>query len=269
MNYDNFYFLAHAFDLIGRRLFPEKWSGNELGYPDRPSPDEVAKTRAELEEQERSLQGLRRDLNMKLESENASNLADEIRAEIIVIDEELNKVFNTLQWTPKSDDNYKKSYEEIRRRDAVTNELSRLLKAETLHLYRHSGGRIEWRRVHDQPGFRLNAEKSYALLPETEGGLGQRLVSALVSKKDLDAWLDEHFPIITDPNSKTAKTQKIKMWVNEITVAGGIIKREDFFKKANEFGVTDYAATPIWQEIDSLYKHRGRPKDKREKVEEP
>lgn len=262
MNYEHYYFLMHAFDRLGRRMYPDDWTGNEIGCSDLKNPKEIEGERAPLEEQLAALDERYIELEAMIKKTVEAKIIEECKEEQKAVSIKRSKLHTALWETGTADESYRNRYAAIPRRDTVRNELLNALRSRMIEATVNGGTNIELDHLENQPGFSLDLEWSMARLPSRDFGGRRRHASVLLNRKLFNEWLDQHHPEKAAPHSREENIQKCKRWFREQKSVNNRLRKQPFIDQATtDYRISEYAAEQIWAELAGDWKNPGRPKN--------
>jgi len=231
----SYHSLAQAFWVVGREIFHDNWTGDEInaievqGFAERRKSRENAKRRyAHFNEHFRQL-GMNPPLNVTPEQWNAYRKEQETaEATAIAANVELNRYWASY-------DSNEKDHEAFVRRKHVECRLIKGFMDEDLNLLFNHGRHVEWRKWYSYPSFKVSFAHSLIYAPLRE--CGARRGSASVGIENFASWKERHLI----PEVKLSKVEGsaayVSMrnwfdeWVLEHPVSAGKMTTEIAFKK--------------------------------------
>lgn len=262
MDYEHYYFLMHAFDRLGRRMFPDDWTGNEIHTSNLRSPDEIEKELEPYVKESKALEARFNELNGIIDKTFKDDLIKECEIEKVEIGIRRAELSSKFWDIGKPDDSYRKTYAAIPRKETVLNELLSALRTRKIQATMNGGVVIQFDYLENMPGFKLDVEHSLARMPKTEyGGRGNH-ASVLLIRNRFDEWLDVHHPPKAPPGTREEKIQLCKRWLREQKLLDNRLRKKPFIELAKiNFRISEYAAEQIWAELAGDWKNPGRPKN--------
>jgi len=208
-----YYSLLHAFDRLGRRLYPTEWTGEEFEQRYVPSPEEIASVREPIDrslaaiaaEQER----IRAEGRRKLLNENERDkLAEQVSQ---LTDQQAGLRDQLLHMWKSDDESYRREHAAYRRRLETEATLIAALNARKIQAQYGRSLMIDWPVWCIDPGFRYNLSLSAVRAPRYRSGL--RHAIAWLPRADFDKWL-KSIPS-ADP-VKMSWERRCEVWLSEL-----------------------------------------------------
>jgi hypothetical protein len=189
---EDYYSLLHAFDVIGRRLYPE-WTGDEFDQRPVPSPTVIASEREPLEKRlleiETELDTVAADIRRSLkESEIAEYKKQE--AQLFV---ERNSILDRLRHTWRLDDeSYRREFAAHERKLRAKEVLFAALEARQIQVQLGRSLIVDWPAWRIEPGFRCYLPLSLVRVSRFRSSM--RRGTALIRRDEFDKWLNATVP---------------------------------------------------------------------------
>lgn len=245
----NRYLLSEAFELVGRHLFGDEWTGNELDAQPGPSPDDL---RAEYESGGRSrdevdaeIEKLRNHMREKLLSEAETR---QLQAQIEALQARRQAITDRLISPIAQDDPRVWLYENYQRRRTAEETLIGAIKEGKFPVW---GGQLGMEpRLWSERHFRYSIELSIVRLPQTFSS--KRHQSTRIPEAQFDSWLVTLKPLTPSAEKQLSNEDQCRM-LFERWIAGGDQKKskKEYFLEAKE-EVPDLS----WRAFDSLWRQR-------------
>lgn len=193
---DEFHSLLAAFDLLGRRMYPEHWTGLEVEAEPVEPPEVAAERRRSVQDRIEALDRALLDLDARQSVTRDPARTNEIAAERRRTVEARSLAMRDLDQCHEPNQRYVARFERWQRREGATGRLIEALAEErflAVTEVRQSIPSHLWRRI--EPGFQLHLPLSVISMPPE----GVRQHAVLLPKSSFDAWLRDAFPIDPPP----------------------------------------------------------------------
>ena len=208
---ENYYFLLHAFDVLGRRLYPTDWTGDEFDQRDMEAPGEVA---AKLKPVDEKLA----EIDAELEANAAAIRRETGEAEMASLQQKRVELFanrtaalDERRPLQKLDDTYSRDYAAYQRRIKTEEALFGALESGKIRAQYGRSLLLDWASWSHEPGFKCYLELSLLKAPHRRSGLSRAAV--LIRREEFDQWLQTRWP--TDPVARAAMLmeQRCEEWL--------------------------------------------------------
>jgi hypothetical protein len=213
---EEYYFLLHAFDRLGRHLF-EEWSGDELAQRPTCPLRFIAATRDPLDKHIADIHA-RWD---ELDGENRRILdGDKIEKNSVAMAallEERNALQQRLLSFPQVNDDYRRDRGAFERQRIAKTLLLGALQSGVIRAQFGTGLIIDWATWEHYPGFRCSLELSLVMAPRVLSQ--QRRGTALIRRVEFDAWLSKTFPKTEPvaPEESLTPVDRCEGWLLKLT----------------------------------------------------
>ena len=207
---EEYYFLLHAFDRLGRRLYPSEWTGDEFEQSPMNSPEVIAARREPIEK------GLS-EIGLEIDAARAAIARTTDEAEIAAHKERLPQLFeerSDLQIVCADVDSTTTITASLR---PIKGELrprqccSARSKPENIHAQYGRGLMIDWAAWSRERGFKCYLALSLVAAPRLRSGM--RRATVLIRRDEFEKWLQLTWP--DDPAARAAMSmeQRCEEWL--------------------------------------------------------
>ena len=262
MFWNNHYFLLQAFDLLGRKLYPDSWAGNEYESRDVPSPEELLELRTPIEQeiakQERLWDEARTEIKIKLlspeDQTRCEQRIDEARNRCIELQEQLLHI-------EKPTKSHERAYKGFRRLVFVRDKLYKSFQNNEIQPLFDGTTHIDW-----DSWLRNNGCKVFlaiSVMTTNRMMSGKRRGSVTVEKVPFDKWLRRIEPL--EGYVSPDREAQIEFDNVIIQMAQSGVKthtRDECIEiGVRQHGLSANLAKKIWQkETPPEWRRKGRPR---------
>lgn len=258
---DDFYFLLHAFDRLGRYLFGESWTGQEFKSRSLPTPDEVAADRAPLEAHREELDGRLRRIDEALSRAILQADIDRLKGERAALILEQTEVRSRLFAMPSATDGYRLDWEDFSRRQRTEHILLDALQTGRINAQFAEGQIIDWSGLHRDREFKVYLALSQVKAPRLRSPI--RRGAALIRRNAFDEWLKGILPIHPGAIASLSPEEQCRAWIVGLGNSGQKPKpKPELWEEAQGLfpGLSKKAFERLWaQHAPDSWRRKGRP----------
>jgi hypothetical protein len=262
MFWNNHYYLLQAFDLLGRQLYPDSWTGYEHESREVISPEELKARRDPLEREVEELKQVWADASNDLKERLPT--AEEraaISAKIDSVRDRCNELEELLFEMGKPDASHIRDYNKWQRMIEVRDRLYEAFRTEALKPLFDGSTFIEWDYWLRNDGCKIFLPIS--MMTTSRNMSGKRRGSVTVEKVPFDKWLSRIEPREGENSHLSrARTEFTNEILKEAESGERTRYRDDWIHVGTEkYGLSANEAKKIWQ-ANTLpkWRRKGRPK---------
>jgi hypothetical protein len=187
---ENYYFLLHAFDVLGRRLF-SGWTGDEIVQRFIEPPEAVAAAREPYENRIAAIYAEYDERNAAIGRITAGDEIAAHRKAMAQLLEERNDCQQKLSPMPQLNDDYYRDRAAYERRTVAETRFFEALESGAIRAQLGHGPYIEWATWSRERGFKCYLGLSLVV---ALGRCAMRRGTALIRRVEFDKWLETALP---------------------------------------------------------------------------
>jgi hypothetical protein len=216
---EEYYSLLHAFDRLGRRLYPD-WTGDEFEEQPIDAPEVVTAKRVPLEAR-------LAEIEVEQDKLRAAILATTVKSQIDALEEKKSALFgervdlqNRLRqiWKP-DDDTYRREFAAYRRRIEVERILIAALQARKLEAQFGRSLMIDWPSWSIDRGFHYSLPLSLVRVPRHRSAL--RRAAVWIRRDAFENWLKTEVSVSPAAREKMSREERAVQWLLELVQKTG------------------------------------------------
>jgi hypothetical protein len=212
--FEDYYFLLHAFDRIGRRLYPE-WTGDEFDQRSIPSPEVIASEREPLEKRLPEIGAELDAVAAEIRGSLKESEIAEYKGREAQLFEERNSILDRLRHTWRLDDeSYRREFAAYERQLKTKEVLFAALEARQIQVQLGRSLIVDWPAWRIEPGFRCNLALSLVRVPRFRSSM--RRSTALIRRDEFDKWLNETVPENRPGPEETDPATRCEVWLLDL-----------------------------------------------------
>jgi ribosomal protein S24E len=185
--FDQYYFLLHAYDVLGRHLYGTDWTGQELMEARLDAPEVVEQQRAPFERRIAEVNARHDEIRAAIRREIKEELVTALRQESEALFVERAQLQGGLHRLPIPNEDYRRSHVAHRRAEKTQAFLIEALESDAIRAQAGMGIMIHWSAWSKTPGFRCYLPLSLVVMPRSVSGL--RRATVLIRRQEFDTWL--------------------------------------------------------------------------------
>ncbi len=255
------YLLTEAFEIIGKRLFSDGWTGYELWARDIKPPGEIKSERAPLKDEIAKLDEMETALRDELSKTVDEERVEEVKTEIGDILTHRAELHSELSKNPEPPDSYYHDYQAFQRRNKAESTLLEALRGGDVKAHCLGGMVVDEQLWKGKKGFRYYIDLSMVVMPKRYSS--RRRNSIRIPEGQFDAWLDVNLPI-EKPETEYSLEERCKNFLKRESDKGPQRKtKPDYFDEAQTKipGLSRRAFDRAWVESTPMeWRKRGRRK---------
>lgn len=263
MYWNNHYFLLQAFDLLGRKLYPDSWTGTEYESREVPSPEELQNVRTpierEIKEQEAIWEEAEKELKAKLLSvEDREDLVQRIDQ----ARDRSNELIDQLQHIERPGASHESAYRSQQRMIVARDRLYEAFRVNEIEPRFNGSSLIHWDAWLRNEGCQVFL--SVSMMTTSPSMSGKRRGSVTVEKVPFDRWLAKVIPL---EGSISPEVESALAYTNylENEIAGGVknLTRDQYLEVGKKnYGLGANEAKRIWRDtVPADWRKKGRRKE--------
>jgi hypothetical protein len=137
--FDRYYFLLHAYDVLGRHLYGTDWTGQELMAARLDAPEVIEQKRAPFESRIAAVNARDDEIRAAVGRETKEELVAALRQESEALFVERVQLQRTLYRLPTPNDDYRRSYVAYERAEKTKAVLTEALESEAIRAQAGTG----------------------------------------------------------------------------------------------------------------------------------
>lgn len=258
---ESYYFLLHAFDVLGRRLFGEEWTRQEYRQAPLPSPEEVTAERAPLEQRIAELDARQEEIEQDIGRSLSAGQLDSLKGDKAALITERTACRERLSHLYRIDDRYRHEYETFTRRRETEKRLFGALASGQLAASYGGLCNLDWEGWSRERGFKVYLETSLVVAPRLRGGA--RRASVLIPRDAFDEWLKTVLPITAGAIATLSPEEQCRAWLTSLAASGQKPKAktalcEEALKRFPGLGPRGFRR--VWDlHVPASWRRKGRP----------
>jgi hypothetical protein len=258
---DHNYFFFQAYELLGRYLFGDTWTGNEIQEWEMKSPEAIEDLRTPHEAEVAELDDQDAELEAEIGRTVSEDEIERIQAKINQLQKTRALHLDALAKLPRLDDRYRERFQSVERRELTEKQLIDALADGALDAVFGFGLMVPGELWAGAPGFKYYLELSIAVMPKTHSGT--RRGPIFIPKGAFDVWIDGIIPEVMDGSTSAAPEVLCRKFLRDVS-SGPRSKSKTGYRKdamANIEGLSIRQFDRAWdREVPIRWKEPGRPR---------
>ena len=261
MNFDDSYFLLHAYDVLGRHLYGSDWEGNEFKQAPVPSYEEVETIRKPyqdtLKKISERLTDIQDTLSKTIKEDEISRLSREEK-ELLWQSGEIETVLHQ-NWKPGT--SHSRQYERYIRRVFVEKKITEGMKLNAFSVILNGSTIVDWSFWERQRGCRIVFHLS--LIRVRNDISSQRWGFATINRTEFHEWLKIIEPISGNGIENLSPEERFAIDLRKMVQEGSKKHPVQWYLEfaQAEYGLGPRPARRVWEtNVPASWRSSGRPR---------